>query len=69
MDVKKMLGTLTSALATITAQLEHLSQGKALQADPMSAQPRTRAGGNPTATCSTSINLDKEQHVWTMVEH
>ena len=37
MDVKKTLGTLTTALATITTQVEHLSQGKTLQAAPMSA--------------------------------
>ena len=47
MDVKQMMGTLTTALVTITTQVEHLSQGKALQVAPMSTQPGTRAGGNP----------------------
>ena len=37
MQVKQMLGTLTTSLATITTQVEHLSQGKALQVAPMSA--------------------------------
>ena len=69
MDVKQMLETLTAALATITTQVEHLSQGKASQVSPMSAQPGTRAGGNPTATSNTSIDLDTEQDIWTMVEH
>ena len=64
-----MQGTLTTALATITTQVEHLSQAKALQAAPMSAQPATRAEGNPTAGSSTSIDPDMKQHVRTMVEH
>ena len=69
MDVKQMLGTLTTALAMITTQVEHLSQGKAPQVAPMSAQPGTRAVGNPPATSSASINLDMEQQVRNMVEH
>ena len=47
MEVKQMLGTLTTALATITTQVEQLSKGKASPVAPMSAQPRTRTGGNP----------------------
>ena len=43
MKVKQMLGTLTTALVTIT------TQGKDSQVAPMSAQLGTRAGGNPLA--------------------
>ena len=52
MEVKHMLRTLTTALATITTQVEQLCQGKASQVAPMSAQPWTRAGGNPPAISS-----------------
>ena len=37
MDVKKTLGTLTTALAAITTQVDHLYQGKASQVDIISA--------------------------------
>ena len=47
MEVKQMLGTLTTTLATMATQVEHLSQGNASQVTKMSAQPRTRAGDNP----------------------
>ena len=69
MDVKQTLGTLTTAMATITTQVEHLSQGKGSQMAPMSAQPGTRTGGNPTAASSATIDLDMELHVRTMVKH
>ena len=69
MDLKKTLGTLTTALATITTQVEHLSQGKASQVALMSAQPGTRAGGNYTAASSASIDLDTEEQVQLRVEH
>ena len=52
MEVKQMLGTMTTALATMATKMDQLSQGKASQVAPLSAQPRTRAGGNPTATSS-----------------
>ena len=35
MDVKKILGILTTAMATITTQVEHFFQGKASQAAPI----------------------------------
>ena len=57
MEVKKTLGMLTTALAAITTQVDHLSQGKAFQAATLSAQPGTRAGENPTAAPSASLNL------------
>ena len=50
MEVKQTLGTLTTALVTLTTKVEELPQGKASQVDPMSAQPGTRAGGTPPAT-------------------
>ena len=37
MEVKHMLGTLTTALAMMATQVEHLSQGKASQVTTMSA--------------------------------
>ena len=69
MDVKKTLGTLTIALVTITTQVEHLSHGNASQVAPISAQPGTKAGGNPTAASSASIDLNMEEHVRVRVEH
>ena len=54
MDVRQMLGTLNTALATITTQVEYLSQGKASQVAPMSAQSGKRDGGNPTVAPLTS---------------
>ena len=49
MKVKQTLGTLTTSLAT---KVEQLSQGQASQVAPVSAQPGTRAGGNPLDTSS-----------------
>ena len=69
MDVKKTLGTLTTALVAITTQIDHLSQGKASQVAIISAQPGTRAGENPTAASSASINLTMEEQVRLRVEH
>ena len=60
MGVKQMLGTLTTTLVTITAQVEHLSKSKALQLAPTSAQPGTRAGGNPTATSSLVAHMSAQ---------
>ena len=63
MDVKKTHGTLTTALAAITIQVDHLSQGKASQAATISAQTRTRAGGgtplSPPVPPSTSTWRNK----------
>ena len=69
MDVKKTLGMLTTALVPITTQVEHLSHGNASQVAAISAQPRTRAGGNPTADSSAYIDLNTEEQVWMLVEH
>ena len=69
MDVKKTLGMLTTAVAAITTQVEYLSQGEALQAATMSAQPGTSAGGNPIATSSASIDLNTEKQGRMWVEH
>ena len=68
-DVKKTLGMLTTALATITTHVDHLSQGKASQAATISAQPGTRAGGNPIAASSASIDVNTEEQVRMRVEH
>ena len=51
MEVKKTLGMLTTALAAITTQVDHLSQGKASQVATLSAQPGTRAGENCCPQC------------------
>ena len=53
MFVKRPLGPLTTALVTITTQVEHLSQGKA----------------NPTSASSASIDLNTEEQVRMQVEH
>ena len=47
MEVKQMLGTLTTALMTTATKVDKLSQGKGSHLVPMSAQPGTRAGGKP----------------------
>ena len=52
MKVTQMLGTLTTVLVRMATKMEQLSQGKASQVAPMSAQPGTRVGGNPPATSS-----------------
>ena len=67
MEVKK--GTLTTVLAAITTQVDYLSQGKALQAVTLSAQPRTRAGENPTASPSASFNPNTGEQVRMRVKH
>ena len=69
MDVKKTLGTLTTTMVAITTQGDHLSQGKALQAATISAHPRTRAGKNPTAASSASIDLNTEEQVQMRIVH
>ena len=51
MEVKQMLGTLTTALATMATKVDQLSQGKASQVAPLSAQPEIRAGGQPHCHC------------------
>ena len=69
MEVKNTLGMLTTALAAITIQVDHLSQGKASQVATLSAQPRNRAGENPTAVPSASFDLNTEEQVWVRVQH
>ena len=61
--------TLTTALAAITTQVDHLSEGKASQAATLSAQPRTKAWENPTAATSASFSLNMEKQAWMHVEH
>ena len=68
MEVKKAPGTLTTALAAITTQVDYLSQGKASQVATISAQLETRAE-NPTATSSASFDLNMEEQVWMRVKH
>ena len=60
MEVKQMLGTLTTALATMATKVDQLSQGKALQWGPLSVQPGTRDGGNPTAMSSQMANMSAQ---------
>ena len=52
MEVKQMLGALTTALAMMATQVEQLSQGMVSQVANMSAQPGSRAEGNTAATPS-----------------
>ena len=69
MEVKKTLGTLTTALAAITTQVDHLFQGKASKTATLSAQPGIRAGENPTAAPSASFNPNREEQIRMRVEH
>ena len=69
MEVKKTMGMLTTALAAITTQVDHLSQGKASQAATFSAQPRNRTGESPTAAPSASFDPNTEEQVRMLVEH
>ena len=46
MEFRQMLGTLTTALATMGTRMDQFSQDKASQVNTTSAQPGTRAGGN-----------------------
>ena len=55
-----MLGTLTTALATMATKVEQLSLGQASQVSSLSAQPGTRAWGNPTATSSQVSSLSAQ---------
>ena len=52
MEVKQMLGCLTTALAMMATKVGQLSQGKTSQVATVSAQPGTSAGGNPLAISS-----------------
>ena len=69
MDVKQTLGDTDCCPGDYHYQVEHLSQDKASQVAPISGQPETKAGGNPTAASSASIDLDMEEQVRMRVEH
>ena len=69
MDVKKTMGTLTTALAAIPTQVGHLSHGKASQAGTLSAQTGNRAGESPTAAPSASFDPNTEEQVQMRVKH
>ena len=64
MEVKKTLGTMTSALAAITTQVDNLSltHDRALQAATLSAQPGTRTGESPTAAPTAFFDPSMEEH-------
>ena len=67
--MKETLGTLTIALVAITTQVDHLTQGKALQMATLSAQPGTRAGENSTDAPSAFFNPNTEEQVRMHAEH
>ena len=60
---------LTTALAAITTQVDHLIHSKALQVATLSAQPGIRAGENPAATPSAFFDPNMEEQVWMHVVH
>ena len=67
--VKETFGTLTSALAAITTQVDNLTHNRASQAATLSVQPGTRAGESPTAAPTASFDPNTEEQVQMHIEH
>ena len=73
MELRQMLGNLTTALATMSSTMDQFQASSVdiTSAQPtvavLTAQPGTRAGGTTTASAST--DLDMEQNIRNTVEH
>ena len=63
MDMKKTLGTLSSALAAITIQVVSLTNNRASQGALLSAQHGTSAAENPPAASSVVFNPNTDEQV------
>ena len=68
-EVKETFGTLMSALAAITTQVDHLTHGKASQAAPLSTQHGTRAGESSIAAPSAFFDPNLDEQVRMHIEH
>ena len=66
-DVRKTLGTLTTALATITTKVDNLTNSRTPEAATLPEHPGTSAMGNPTATFSAVPDPSMEDQVWIQV--